>query len=229
MARIKVFTSNSMRTMLNKNISHFERHSGHSADISFDPAEIALKRIEQGESADLAVLGEAAMEKLVKQGKIAGATRRPLVRSSAGIGVRAGSSHPDISSVESFRKTLLDARAIAYASEGASGIHFVRVLEKLGIADQVKAKSTTRPGGLLAELLVSGEVDLAIQHFPELMAVAGVEVVGPFPPGIEFANVLAAGIFSGTAHPAAVAELMNFLTSPHAAGQFRAEGLEVLF
>ena len=152
--QIKVLTSNSMRTMLNRNIGRFERESGDVADIRFDPAEVTLKRIEQGESADLAILGEAAIDKLVAQGKIISATRRALVRSNAGIGVRAGSRHPDIRSVEAFRQALLDARAIAYASEGASGIHFARVIEKLGIAEAVRAKARTRPGGLLAEMLV---------------------------------------------------------------------------
>lgn len=227
--RIKVLTSNSMRTMLNRNIARFEQASGCTADISFDPAEVTLKRIEQGESADLAILGEAAIEKLVANGRIVAASRRALVRSNAGVGVRAGSRHPEIGSVEAFRQTLLDSRAIAYASEGASGIHFVRVIEKLGIADAIRAKARTRPGGLLAEMLVSGEVDLAIQHFPELMAVKGVEVVGPFPPGLEFANVLASGIFTGAAQSAAAAELVAFLTSPMAAEQFRAEGLQPLF
>ncbi len=229
MSAIKVLTSNSMRTVLTANISVFERESGHTAAVSFDPAEVTLKRIAIGESADLAILGEKAIDKLIAEGKLAAASKKPLVRSDAGIGVRAGAPHPDISSVDAFKRTLLAASAIAYASEGASGIHFVRVIEKLGIAAEIQAKCRTRPGGLLAEMLVSGEVSLAIQHFPELMAVKGVEVVGPFPPGLEFSNTLAAGIFARAAQPAAAAELLAFLTTKQAARWYQAEGLHPLF
>lgn len=218
-----------MRTMLTKNIPQFEAETGYSVDISFDPAEIMLKRVERGESADLAILGKAAIDKLIKQGKISAESRRVLVRSNAGVGVRAGLPHPDISTIGAFKQTLLDARSIAYATEGASGIHFVNVLDRLGIADAIKAKARTRPGGLLAEMLISGEADLAIQHFPELMAVNGVDVVGAFPPGIEFANVLAGGLFVGAERPEAATALMDFLTTPAAAEKFRTEGLEPLF
>lgn len=227
--QVRVFTSNSMRTMLNNNVSKFEHESGHAVLISFDPAEVTIRKIEKGEMADLAILGEGAIDRLVTEGKIVEATRRALVRSDAGIGVRAGAPHPDISSVDAFKRALLQARSIAYASEGASGIHFSRVIEKLGIANEVRAKAKTRPGGLLAELLVSGEVDLAIQHFPELMAVKGVELVGPFPPGLQFANVLVAGIFARATQPVAAAALVDFLTTPFAAQMFLAEGLQPLF
>lgn len=207
----------------------FERDSGYAVSVSFDPAQVTLKRIEKGETADLAILGEAAISQLVKQGKVLASTQRALVRSDATIGVRASATKPDISSVDAFKRALVGARSIAYASEGASGIHFARVIEQLGIASEIKSKAITRPGGLLAELLVSGEAELAIQHVPELMAVKGIEVVGPFPPGLEFSNVLAAGIFTNASEPAAAQVLLDFLTTPTSAQRFKAEGLRPLF
>lgn len=207
----------------------FERDSGYAVSVSFDPAQVTLKRIEKGETADFAILGEAAISQLVKQGKVLASTQRALVRSDATIGVRAGATKPDISSVDAFKRALVGARSIAYASEGASGIHFARVIEQLGIASEIKSKAITRPGGLLAELLVSGEAELAIQHVPELMAVKGIEVVGPFPPGLEFSNVLAAGIFTNASELAAAQVLLDFLTTPTSAQRFKAEGLRPLF
>jgi molybdate transport system substrate-binding protein len=103
------------------------------------------------------------------------------------------------------------------------------VIQKMGIAEAVKAKALTRPGGLLAELLVSGEAELAIQHVPELMAVKGIEVVGPFPPGLDFGNVLAAGVFTKAGEPIGAAALIDFLTTPAAARLFESEGLRPLF
>lgn len=229
MPALKVFTSNSMRTALTRCVPDFERESGYKVSVSFDPAQVTLKRIESGEIADLAILGDAAIVQLVEQGKVAASTRRPLVRSEAAIAVRAGAPHPDIRSAESFKDALLRARSIAYASEGASGIHFEKVIRQMDIAEAVKAKSLTRPGGLLAELLVSGEAELAIQHVPELMAVKGIEVVGPFPPGLDFGNVLSAGVFAGAREPAGAAALIGFLTTPAAARLFESEGLRPLF
>ena len=227
--QIKVFTSNSMRTVLTECIPEFERESGYAVSVSFDPAQVTLKRIEAGETADLAILGAAAIDQLAEQGKIIGATRCPLVRSDAAIGARAGAVKPDVSTAEAFKRTLINARSIAYASEGASGIHFVCVIEQLGIADQIKAKTITRPGGLLAELLVSGEAELAIQHVPELMAVKGIEVAGTFPPGLEFFNVLAAGLFADAREPTAAAVLLDYLKTPAMAKRYVAVGLRPVF
>lgn len=223
--QIKVFTSNSMRTVMSGCVPVFERESGFTVSVSLDPALVTLKRIAQGESADVAILGEAALKQLVKEGRIAAATCRALVHSDAAIAVRAGAAKPDVSSVGAFRRTLLAARSIAYASEGASGVHFARVVGEMGIADEIRAKSITRPGGLLAELLVSGEAELAIQHVPELMAVKGITVVGPFPPGLEFVNTLAAGIFADAREPAGARVFLDFLATPASAARFVAEGL----
>lgn len=228
-ASIKVFTSNSMRTVMSGCVPLFERDSGVTVTVSLDPALITLKRIAQGESADVAILGDAAMKQLVAEGKIVAASCRALVHSDAAIAVRAGAAKPDIGSVEAFRRTLLAARSIAYASEGASGIHFARVIAGMGIEKEIAAKAVTRPGGLLAELLVSGEAELAIQHVPELMAVKGITVVGPFPPGLEFANTLAAGIFADAREPAAARAFMEFMTTPASVARLVAEGLRPAF
>jgi len=226
---IKVFSGNSMRVSLTKLVPEFERASGNTVMLNYDPAQVVLKRISSGETADFAIMGEVALDALIKLGKIMAATRRLLVGSEAGIGVRAGAPRPDISSAVAFKQALLDARSIAYASEGASGIHFVRVIEQLGIADEIKAKAKTRPGGILAELLVSGEADIAIQHIPELKAAQGIEVVGPFPPGFEFANILVAGIFTNSQQPAAAQALLDFLMSPAAKRILVGQGLKILF
>lgn len=226
---IQVFTSNSMRTVLNECIPQFTHESGIDVSVSFDPAQVTLKRIAAGESAHIAILGDAAIAQLVELGKIVAETRRSLVASEAAIGIRAGAAKPDITSVEAFKRALLRARSIAYASEGASGIHFERVIKQLGIADAIHAKSITRPGGLLAQFLVSGESELAIQHVPELMAVKGIEVVGPFPPGLEFANVLSVGVFTAARDNAPARTFLDFLMTPASAERFVAGGLKPLF
>ena len=227
--KIQVFTGNSMRTVLTELLPQFERDSGRQVSVSYDPAQIVLKRIANGESADLAFLGEPAIDKLIQQGKIAAASKRALARLGAGVAVRAGAPHPDIGSVEAFKRMLLDAKTIAYASEGASGIHFAGLIERLGIAAQIKSKARTRPGGLVGELVVSGEAEIALQQIPELMAVPGIDVVGPFPAELQKISVTTAGIFAASRQSEAAQALLDFLTAPAAARVFRAKGLEPLF
>src|SRR5689334_200870 len=137
---IKVISGNSMRVSLTRLLPQFERETAHTATVSYDPAQLVLKRVEKGETADLAIMGEPALDQLIQQGKVKKSTRRPLVSSPAGVGARADAPRPDISSASAFKTLLLNARAIAYASEGASGIHFMRVIEQMGIADEIRAK-----------------------------------------------------------------------------------------
>lgn len=226
MATIKLFTSNSMHGVLDELVPEFERASGHKVSVSYDPAKLMLTRINSGETADLAILGGSAIEELVNQGKIAAGSRRVLARCGVGIGVRKGVPKPDIGSVEAFKRALLDARSIAYTREGASGIHFAGLIERLGIAAQVKAKARTQPGGLVGEWVAAGEAEIAVQQIPEIMAVPGVELVGPLPKDLQSITVSSAGIFADSKQPEAAQALLDFLSTPASARVFRARGLE---
>jgi molybdate transport system substrate-binding protein len=204
----------------------FERASGHRLVVSYDPAKIMLRRIAAGESADLAILGQAAIDTLTEQGKIDADSRRTLGRCGVGIAVRAGAPKPDISTVDALKRALLETKSIAYTVEGASGMHFAGLIERLGIADQVKAKARTQPGGLTAELVASGDVELAVQQIPELLAVRGVDLVGPLPQQVQSISVVAAGIFAWTPERKAAQALLDFLMTPASTRVFRAKGLE---
>ena len=108
-----------------------------------------------------------------------------LARSFVGIAVKAGAAHPDIATEAALRATLLGARAVAYSRIGASGIFFAQLIERMGIASEINARARIIPSGLTAELLVSGEADLAVQQLSELKQVAGTEVVGPIPRALQ--------------------------------------------
>ena len=153
------------------------------SQVSYDPAKRILKRIAGGETPDLIICGASALEDMTKQGKIVAETSRLVARCGVGIAVRTGAPKPDISSVEAFKRTLLNAKSVAYTQEGASGIHFAGQIERLGIAEQIKSKAVRQPGGLVGELVAAGKAELAVQQIPELMAVPGVELVGPLPAG----------------------------------------------
>lgn len=225
-AQIKVLCSNSSHAVMDELVPEFERASGHKVSISYDPAKMMLSRIEGGETADLAILGAPAIDELMKQGKIAARGRRDLARCGIGIAVRAGAPKPDIGSVEAFKRALLNAKSVAHTESGVSGMHFAGLIERLGIAEQVKAKARTQPGGLVGELVANGEAEIAVQQIPELMAVPGIELVGPLPQELQKITLVSAGMFAASRHPDAAQAMLEFLSTPAAARVYKAKGLE---
>jgi molybdate transport system substrate-binding protein len=223
---IRVLASNSIRAVMGELVPQFERAGGISVSVSYDPAKVMLARIEKGETGDLAITGSGAIDELVKQGKILAGSRRVLARCKVGVAVRAGQPKPDIGTVESLKRALLAAKSVAYTQEGASGMHFSGVIERLGISDAVKAKAVRQPGGLIGELVAAGKAEIAIQQIPELLAVPGIELVGPLPAEIQLVTVSSAGIFAGTKQAEAAQSFIEFLTTPAAKRVMQARGLE---
>jgi molybdate transport system substrate-binding protein len=207
-----------MHGVLDELLPAFERASARRVTVSYDPAQIMLKRIAAGESGDVAILGQPAIDALAAQGKIAPESRRTLARCGVGIGVRAGAPRPDISSVESLKRALLEAKSIAHTTHGASGIHFS--------ANEVKAKAVQNQGGLIGTLVVEGKAELAVQQIPELMAVPGLELVGPLPQELQSISVVTVGIFVHAKEQTGAQALIDFLALPTSARVFRAKGLE---
>ena len=226
MATIRLMTSNSVRGVLDEALPRFERATGHKVAVSYDPAKVMLRRIRGGETGDLALLSSGAIDELIKEGRLAAATRRELARCGVGVGVRAGARKPDIGTVDAFKKAMLEAKSIAHTVEGASGMHFAGLIERLGIAPQVKAKAKTQGGGLVGEIVARGDAELAIQQIPELLAVPGIELAGPLPAEIQVISVSVATLFTGAAEPAAAQQLIDYLATPEAAKVYRAKGHE---
>ena len=223
---MKVLASNSIRAVLGELVPQFERASKRAIAVSYDPAKVMLGRIQKGETADLVITGSGAIDDLVKQGKVLADSRRILARCRVGVAVRAGAPRPDIGTVEALKRVLLAAKSIAYTQEGASGMHFSGVIERLGIAEEVRAKAVRQPGGLVGELVAAGKAEIAIQQIPELLAVPGIELVGPLPAEIQLVTVSSAGVFAGTKEVQAAKSLIDFLSTPAAARVMRARGFE---
>ena len=225
-ANLKVFTSNSMRGVLSQLVPLFERESGLTLDVSFDPAKIMLRRIADGEAADLAILAKPAIDALAESGAVDAGSRRTLARCGIGVAVRSGAPKPDIATVDALKRALLETPSIAYTEQGASGMYFALLIERLGIAQAIKAKARTRPGGLIGELVASGEAHMAVQQVPELMAVPGIDLVAPLPQEIQSISIVTAGVFARSKERSAARALLDFLITPAAGRVFRARGLE---
>ena len=220
---LTVFTSNATRAVLDSLATAYERESAHSVTVQSDSASVMLARIRGGASADAAVLNASDIEELAQLGKLARC--RPFARSRIGFAVRAGTAHPDISSVEALKRALLEARSIAHTVHGASGKLVPGLLERLGIAREIVA--VTRPGGLIGKVVAAGEAAIAIQQISELLAVPGIEVVGPLPDEVQTVLESAAGVFVTSGNANIAESMLRFFTAPAAAAVLRERGLEL--
>ncbi len=225
---ITLRTSNSTRPVLDKLLPGFERESGHKIELILDTAKNSLARIKGGERADVAVLLDKSIDELAGMGILMAESRHPFSRSTIGIGVLHGAPKPDISTVEAFKRTLLNAKSIAHTVHGPSGAYFPGLIERLGIAEQVKPKTVTRPGGYIGVVVTAGDAEMAFQQICELLAVPGIEVVGPIPEEIQYNFDSKAAIFSESKNQAAARALLVYLARAEHAAKFIEAGLEQL-
>jgi molybdate transport system substrate-binding protein len=229
-AELKVYSTIGVQGAVEQLAPQFEKASGHKLAITWGTAAMLVKRIEGGESADVLILTREGIGALTKEGKVAAGTDVTLASSGIAVAVKAGAAKPDISTPEALKQALLNAKAISYsdpAAGGASGVYFAKLLERMGIADQVKAKTKyPPPGGNSASLLMTGEAELAIQQKPEVMYVAGAEVIGLLPADLNNVTVFAAGIAADSKNADAGKALIKMLHSPEATAVFRAKGLD---
>jgi molybdate transport system substrate-binding protein len=221
-AEIKVMCSGAMRPALEELAPQFERTSGHKLAITYSGTNVIRDRALAGDAGELVIFASYAVEDVIRQGKLA--AKVDLVRSGVGVGVRAGSPRPDLSSAEAFKRTLLAAKSFA-RSEGPSGVYIAALLERLGIAEQMKEKTVVVRGRLVGDALVKGEADIGVQQVSELKSVPGVDVL-PMPAEIQNFTVFSAGLTAAAKVSEPVQALIKFLTSPAAAPVIRAKGLE---
>jgi molybdate transport system substrate-binding protein len=226
-ADIKVLASNGVRGTLEELAPAFERATGNKLAITFGLAAVLKRQIEAGEAFDLAILTSAGIDDLARQGKIDGASRASIARSGGGIAVRAGAPTPDISTPEALKRALLAAKSITWAKEGASGVYFASVVEKMGIAEQLKPKLNLAASGTqVGEKIAAGEAELGALLVNEIMALKGVEVAGPLPPELQSYTVFHSGVSAASKNAAAAKALIQFLTTPAAGAVFKSKGQE---
>ena len=183
-------------------------------------------RLERGEAIDVVIMAGPALDELIKQGKVRAGSRVDLVQSKIGMAVKAGAPHPDISTVEALKRTLLAAKSIAY-SDSASGVYLsTELFPKLGIIDQIKGKMKQIPADPVGGVVATGQFEIGFQQISELRPVKGIDIVGELPPGAQRVTIFAAGIPSTAKHPEAAKALIEWLASPAAYDAIKKSGLE---
>ena len=225
-AEVTLIASSAMREVTGDLVPMFERTSGHKVTVTFYSGAVLPGKIKDGAQADLVITTPPIIDDLVKAGKVAAGSRIDFVRSGAGVAVRSGAPKPDISTPEAFKAALLGAKSVG-VSQGPSGVHFMSVLQRMGIADAIAAKRVTPPlGTRIGTLVAKGDAEIGVQQITELLLMSGIDYVGPLPKEMQ-ANIIYSLATPATAkqHDAAKA-LAKFLTSGTAVPVMKKLGLD---
>jgi molybdate transport system substrate-binding protein len=184
-------------------------------------------RLRRGEPVDVVIVADGVLVGFIKDGLIMAESHTPLARSAIGMAVRAGAPKPDIGTIEALKRTLLEAKSIAY-SASVSGEYFsTELVQRLGIADAVLSKSRlTGHGERVGAVVARGEAEIGFQQISELLPVAGIDHVTPLPPEVQKVSVFSAGVAASTNNPEAARAIVRFLASPEAARAITDSGLE---
>jgi len=231
-AEIKVLSAFGMQSVLEDLGPKFERATGHKLALTFATGGATVKRVQGGEVFDVVITLRQGIETLVKDGKAPAGNVTALASAGISVAVRKGAPKPDISSPDALKRTLLAAKSISYvdpASGGASGIHFAKVLDRLGIANEMKSKTIFPNPQTPAEvgvLIANGEAEIGVHIIQELIPVAGIDIVGPLPGDLQNTIVFAAAVMASAKDAEAAKALVNSLRTPEAAAVIKAKGME---
>lgn len=229
---IKILSTTAMKTSLDALTPEFERMTGNKLVFSFGPSARIAKLVADGEANDVAIVTAEGIEDLTKQGKIVPGTRTDIARSAMGLAVQKGAPKPNISSAEKFKQAMLSAKSLGMSNPvggGQSGANLMKIFERLGITEAMKGKTTYGPGGpagLIGNFLLRQEVEIGIQQMPELMAVPGIDIVGPLPPEIQSMTVFSVGLSTTAENADGGRALIKFLATSAAAQVMKSKGMK---
>jgi molybdate transport system substrate-binding protein len=227
-AEIKALSITAMKPALEELLPEFERATGHRVVVGYGtPGDITQRLFKRGEVCDMILIGRGDIARLVKDKKIAESLS--VARTGYGVAVKRGAPHPDVSTPEALKKTLLAANSIAQPSlarGGAAAFTVQRVFARLRITDQIQAKLKFAPGKVqVSTLVANGDAEIGVQRMPELMSDPGVDVIGPLPGRLQEITDINAGLTAASKQPDAARALVRHLTSPEAMALYKARGL----
>jgi len=230
-AEVRLLSAAAMQSVFKNIGGEFERRAGHKLTISYGTIGAIARRVAAGETADLVIGSSLSMPALVKDGKIDGASLVTICTTGIGMVVPQGDPVPSLASAEDFIRAVTGAKVVIYADPvrgGAAGVHIGRVINRLGIADRLKAQITLAAGGDVTEVtLAQGTGALGMTQVSEIVGKPGAIFVGPLPDGLQNYTVFMAGVPAGAAPSPAVRAFVDFLASPTAIAAIKANGMQV--
>jgi molybdate transport system substrate-binding protein len=228
-AEIKTLITTAMEEAIVELVPPFERSTGHKVTVSYDPSGGLARRLRGGEFADMILIASRELDQLIAEGKAK--ERADVSRTGIALAVRKGAPHPDVSTPEALKRTLLAAKSIGHTAPAGGGItalHVQNVFKRLGITEQVTPKvklAAGGPNGRVSVLVATGEAEIGLQQLSELMSNPNVEVIGLLPDSLQQITINAAGITSVAKEPEAARALIRHLATPEALAIYKGKGL----
>jgi molybdate transport system substrate-binding protein len=224
-AEVRALAAGGIGPVLNQLVELFAQASGHRLKVTIVSGSKTKEAFGTGEDFDVIVSLPSDIDALIAEDRLDGATRADIARVGLGVAVRAGAPKPDVSSVEAFRRALLAATSVSH-SAGASGAHFLQLLDRLGITGEMKPKLRPNPpGARVVDQLASGEAELSVNVTATMMD-PRVELAGLLPAELQSYIRFAAGVSRKAKTPEAAAAFITFLASPQTAAIFQAAGMD---
>jgi molybdate transport system substrate-binding protein len=225
-SEIRVLAPNAAKESVSAAISVFERATGHKVVVAWTGTEAITRRVAEGEVVDVVVNAAQNIEQQSKDGKLMEGTRTDFARSSIGVAVPASAAKVDVSTTDALKVALLSARTIVVSS-GTSGRHMVEVFTRLGVGEQLKAKTKQPPSGAqITDFLAAGEADLGFQQVSELLHAKGIRYLGPIPADLQNYTIYSAALHASAANAGAAKALLGALRSPTVQSVVRTSGME---
>jgi molybdate transport system substrate-binding protein len=225
-AEITVVSSTAMTEFLEAAIPVFERQTGNKVKATFLSSAVLPGKVREGIEADVVVTTPGIFDDLVKAGKLVPGSRSDFIKSSAGVAVRSGAPKPDISTPEAFKAALLAAKSVGI-SKRPSGAYMLTLLDRLGIADAIKPKAVfTEPGERVGLIIASGKAEIGVQQITELLAMSGIDFIGPLPPALQTTIVYSTATPVNAKERDAATAFAKFLTSETVVPMAKKMGLD---
>ena len=228
-AEIKALITTAMHAAIVELVPPFERANGHKVTVSYDPSGGLAQRLRNGEFTDIILIASTELDKLISEKKVE--DRTDVSRTGIGLAVKKGAPHPDVSTPDALKKTLLTAKSIGQSSiesGGITAVHVQRVLSILGIREEVSPRlkfAKGGPNGRVSVLVATGEAEIGLQQVSELMSNPDVEVIGLLPDKLQQITINSAGITTAAKEPDVARALIKHLTTPAALAIYKAKGL----
>jgi molybdate transport system substrate-binding protein len=226
MVHLKVLSGNGPRAAVRELCMQFAHATGNAVDLQLDVNPEVVRRGKAGEAFDVAVGNPSTIEQLIAAGKVVAGSLTDIGTAGLAVGIRGGAAKPDIASVDGFKRMLLAAKAVAFPAHGASGLYFVGLVDRIGLAREMQGKLKPMPAEDCVEVVARGEADLVVVVATRMVGVPGIDVVGPIPEALQTKIGFAAGLSASTKQPDTAKALIAFLTAPSAAATLKAKGVE---
>ena len=227
--QIRILSPDGLKPAMIELVMQFEKSSGHKVTIDYGTVRVLTDRIQKGDAADVAIATRQQIAALVQQRRITEGTPVDIAKQGVGLFVRQGAPRPDISSVETFKRTLLAAKSIGHADPaggGAISAYVAALLDRLDIAADIKLKIRVFPPSDY-RLISGGDIEIAFGGLSEISAASGVKLVGPLPAAFQNYTLFTAGIVASSTVQEAGNALLQFLRTPDSEAILRTRGYEL--